>query len=130
MCQYLLMKNIFVLLSLVFIVQSCGSLDDPGLQRIKSGSFNECSSIDIETLADNFFSSPSWVVIETADGTRYANLTGGMTFGGDPVDGLVQFSYPGEDYSSFEIVAFEMNDIPQNAFMISSLVTTMCNESL
>ena len=124
-----MMKNIFALLCVVLLVQSCGGFDDFGVQRVKGGSFNECSTINIETLADNYFSSPSWLAIKAADGTRYINLSGGMTFNDNPVDGLVQFSYPKEDYDSFEIVAFEMNDIPQNDFMISGLVTSMCDES-
>jgi len=31
------------------------------------------------------------------------------------------------DNAGFEINAFEMNDLPQNAFMIGALVTAMCD---
>ena len=51
-----------------------------------------------------------------------------MTYDGVPVDALVQFTAPMYDSASFEINAFEMNDIPQNQFMVGALVTAMCNE--
>ena len=51
-----------------------------------------------------------------------------MTYLDEPVDALVQFTAPMTDYASFEIAAFELNGIPQNAFMISGLVIAMCDE--
>ena len=35
---------------------------------------------------------------------------------------------PMKDYADFGINAFELNEIPQNAFMISELVNVMCEE--
>ena len=59
----------------------------------------------------------------------YVNLYGGITFMEKPVDAAVQFSglslyelmNPSE-VVSVSIVAFELNEIPQNQMMISSLV--------
>ena len=120
------MKKIILLLSTLFILQSCS--EDPTIQRIKDGTFNNCNKATIEYLVDNFFNSPSWTAIVASDGSMYVNLTGEMTYDDVPVDALVQFTAPMNDNASFEINAFEMNDLPQNAFMVGALVTAMCNE--
>ena len=49
-----------------------------------------------------------------------------MTLDGDPVDALVQFNAPMKDYADFGINAFELDEIPQDAFMILELVNVMC----
>lgn len=120
------MKKIILIISTLFILQSCS--DDPSIQRIKEGAFNNCNKASIDDLVDNFFNYPSWTVIVTSDGSKYVNLTGEMTYDGATVDALVQFTAPMYDNASFEINAFEMNDLPQNLFMVGSLVTAMCNE--
>ena len=120
------MKKFILLLSTFFILQSCS--EDPAIERIKSGAFNNCDKATIDDLADNFFASPSWVTIVATDGRNYVNLTGEMTYNEVPVDALVQFTAPMYDNAGFEINAFEMNDLPQNAFMIGALVTAMCDE--
>tara|TARA_B100001113_G_C21044366_1_gene593839 strand:- start:464 stop:829 length:366 start_codon:yes stop_codon:yes gene_type:complete len=120
------MKKILLIISTLFILQSCS--EDPTIQRIKDGTFNNCNKATIDDLVDNFFDYPSWTAIVASDGSRYVNLAGGMTYDGVPVDALVQFTAPMYDSSSFEINAFEMNDIPQNQLMVGALVTAMCNE--
>ncbi len=105
-----IMKHLYLFILFLFILQSCDVFDDPGTQRVKGGSFNECNSISVEKLSSNFFSNPEWAAIQAADGNKYINLSGGMTY--------------------FEIVAFEMNGIPQNQLMINGLVKSMCEASL
>jgi hypothetical protein len=124
------MKHLYLFILFLFILQSCDVFDDPGTQRVKGGSFNECNSISVEKLSSNFFSNPEWAAIQAADGNKYINLSGGMTYYEKPVNALIQFSYPEVDYGSFEIVAFEMNGIPQNQLMINGLVKSMCEASL
>ena len=121
------MKKILFLISALFILQSCS--EDPTIQWIKEGTFNNCNKATVGDLADNFFAYPSWTAIAATDGRSYVNLTGEMTFEGNAVDALVQFTAPMSDNAGFEINAFEMNNLPQNAFMVGALVTAMCDES-
>ena len=123
----MLVVHIFLLSMVGFSLQGCSS-EDPAIERIKSGKFNDCDKATIDDLTDNFFASPSWVRIVATDGRNYVNLTGEMTYDEVPVDALVQFTAPMYDNAGFEINAFEMNDLPQNAFMIGALVTAMCDE--
>ena len=120
------MKKIILFLTTLFILQSCS--DDPTIERIKNGTFNNCAKATIGDLTDSFFSSPSWVAILADDGRNYVNLSGGMTYDDQAVDALVQFTAPMSDNAGFEINAFEMNGIGQNAFMVGALVTAMCDE--
>jgi len=122
------MKKIYFTFIAIFILQSCSPSEDVTITRIKDGSFNDCGSTTIGPLDDNFFSNPKWEAIDATDGLSYVNLTGGMTYDGVAVDALVQFTAPMKDYADFEINAFELNEIPQNAFMISGLVTAMCEQ--
>ena len=122
------MKNLLFALIAIFILQSCSPFEDVTITRIKDGSFNACSDATIGDLANNFLSNPKWEAIIATDGLSYVKLTGGMTLDGDPVDALVQFTAPMKDYADFGINAFELNEIPQNAFMISELVNVMCEE--
>jgi len=122
------MKKLSFTLIAIFILQSCSPFEDVTVARIKEGSFNACSEATIGELANNFFSNPKWEAIVASDGLSYVNLTGGMTFDNAPVDALVQFTAPMQDYGDFEINAFELNEIPQNAFMITGLVNIMCKE--
>jgi len=120
------MKKIILMPFLVLALQACS--DDPAIQRIKGGTFNDCQEATIGQLVDNFFASPSWALIAADDGRTYVNLTGGMTLYEEPVNALVQFTAPLTDEAAFEINAFELNEIPQNAIMIAGLVTAMCDE--
>jgi len=122
------MKKLSFIFIAIFVLQSCSPSEDVTITRIKDGSFNACDGATIGELADNFFSNPKWEAIVATDGLSYVNLTGGMTFDGSPVDALVQFTAPMEDYADFGINAFELNEIPQNAFMITGLVNVMCEE--
>ncbi len=120
------MKKLYFTFIAIFILQSCSPFEDETITRIKDGSFNDCDSRTIGQLAENFFSNPEWEAIVASDGLSYVNLTGGITYDGLAADALVQFTAPMEDYSDFDINAFELNEIPQNAFMIIGLVTAMC----
>tara|TARA_Y100000991_G_C21932690_1_gene331574 strand:- start:266 stop:640 length:375 start_codon:yes stop_codon:yes gene_type:complete len=120
------MKKLLFALIPIFILQSCSSFEDVTITRIKDGSFNACSEATIGDLANNFLSNPKWEAIIATDGMSYVNLTGGMTLDGKPVDALVQFTAPMRDYDDFGINAFELDEIPQNALMISELVNVMC----
>ena len=63
------MMKFILLLSSLFFLQACSQ--DPTIERIKGGTFNECGKATIGDLVDNFFSSPSWEAIDATDGKNY-----------------------------------------------------------
>ena len=127
------MKQIIISSLTIFILSSCSAFEDSSITRIKNISFDLCSNFTIENRVNNFFSNPKWEAIKADNGMDYVNLYGGITFMEKPVDAAVQFSglslyelmNPSE-VVSVSIVAFELNEIPQNQMMISSLVFAMC----
>jgi hypothetical protein len=58
------------------------------------------------------------------DGNTYVNLTGRMTFNGVPADASLQFCVD-TDAGTFEMNAFEINDIPQSDAMKLTLIEVM-----
>ncbi len=129
----IIMKKTIISSLIIFVLSSCSAFEDSSITRIKNSSFDACSSFTIENRVNNFFSNPKWEAIQADNGMDYVNLYGGITFMEKPVDAAVQFSglslyelmNPSE-VVSVSIVAFELNEIPQNQMMISSLVFAMC----
>tara|TARA_B100000963_G_scaffold92664_1_gene79793 strand:+ start:569 stop:958 length:390 start_codon:yes stop_codon:yes gene_type:complete len=127
------MRTIIISSLTIFILSSCSAFEDSSLTRIKNSSFDACSNFTIENRVNNCFSNPKWEAIKADNGMDYVNLYGGITFMEKPVDAAVQFSglslyelmNPSE-VVSVSIVAFELNEIPQNQMMISGLVLAMC----
>ena len=123
------MKQIIISSLTIFILSSCSAFEDSSITRIKNSSFDLCSNFTIENRVNNFFSNPKWEAIKADNGMDYVNLYGGITFMEKPVDAAVQFSglslyelmNPSE-VVSVSIVAFELNEIPQNQIDRKSVV--------
>ena len=119
------MKKIYLLsyLILLLILSSCTSSE---VSFIKSAEFDACPNITVEEMVNSYLSSPQWEAIVAEDERTYVNVTGGMTYDGDPADALIQFKIRDD---LFQINAFELNGDPQNEFTIGILVSNMCDEA-
>ena len=117
------MKNLYILSFLLLILSSCTNSD---VSFIKSAEFDDCPNITVEEMVNSYLSSPKWEAIVADDGRTYVNVTGGMTYDGDPADALIQFKIRDD---LFQINALEINGNPQNEFTIGILVSNMCNEA-
>lgn len=107
-----------------FLIFGCTSAID---DTIKQGSFNSCPDYTVETLVNGFFADPVWESFVSPDDDKYhLNVSGGILYGDEDANALIQFELLGED--NWQINAFEIDNVPQNDFVIEALVTTMCDE--
>ena len=89
---------------------------------MRQGNFSDYPSKTVGQLASCYFGSAKWEAITATDGNTYVNLTGRITYLGDTVNASLQFRING---GSWEVNAFEMNDIPQNSLFRSAVIADM-----
>jgi hypothetical protein len=132
------MKKVIAVLCIIqFIAVACGdnkdkvlgSNDNAVISIVKQGHFSGhiAPERNIGQAVDNFFGNPRWMSLIGEDGKTYVNLTGKMRFLDEEVDALVQFQVDVEA-GTFELNAFEMNDIPQNNIMKLGLIEALYEE--
>ena len=110
-----------MVISILFLLPGC---DDPDADSVRTGTLNSCPNTTVGEMAESFMDAPSWKSLTADDGKKYVNLSGGIMFQDKPVDALVQFLL--NDDLSFEFNAFELNGLPQNQLIASTLVEKMC----
>jgi hypothetical protein len=125
------LSRLSILVAIVAIT-ACGDDDKspsgPGsgtVDIVRQGNFSDYPSKTVGQLASCYFGSAKWEAITATDGNTYVNLTGRITYLGDVVNASLQFRING---SSWEVNAFEMNDIPQNALFRSAIIADMKEE--
>lgn len=123
---------VLFLLSLAVFTGGCGDDDknptgsqDIVVNTVRNGHFNNYRSKTVGKLAECYFSRPRWESLTGTDGNTYVNLSGQITYVGETVNALLQFQITG---SSWEINAFEMNNIPQGSLLTSGLVADIIDE--
>ena len=122
-----------LVLAVAMVVGACGddkgvgAGDDRALTIVKDGNFAGYPDHTVGEAVSCFFGSPKWASVQGEDGNTYVNLTGRMTFLEEPVDALVQFRVD-KDAGTFEVNAFELNDIPQANAMTLALVEALYGE--
>lgn len=98
---------------------------DSDADMVENGYLDSCPEYTFGEMANAFLNNPKFESLVADDGYVYVNLTGGFTYDGKPVNGLVQFSVKVDD--SFEYQAFEINGQPQNVLIANELLTKMCS---
>ena len=111
--------NIFILLGVLFF-----SCDSPEVSSIKNGSLGSCPDRTVDEIVSCYMASPSWESIVATNGNTYVNVTGSIQYDGKDVNALLQFLINPDD--TFEANAFEINEIPQNFFLLAALTNQMC----
>lgn len=118
----------FLMLSSSFAENTVSGFDTFGenaeITMVKTGYLTSYPNISIEEAVNGFFGNPSWEAIIADDGNKYVNVTGDMTYMEKEVVGSLQFKIY-EANNSFEINAFEINNLPQNKLMLAGLLTNM-----
>ena len=116
-------RYLFFAIPALVLVSCTSAFDD----SIKQGSFNSCPDYTVETLVNGFFSDPVWESFVSPDDDKYhLNVSGGILYGEEDANALIQFEFLEED--NWQINAFEINNVPQNDFIIEELVVAMCDE--
>ena len=86
-----------------------------------------CPQATVKEMVNNYVASPKWSAFVADDGEDYVDIEGEITYMEKPVDMVLQFKV-NTDSDTFEVNAFEINDIPQNIFMQGALLENMCSE--
>jgi len=98
------------------------------VKTIKQSSLSMCPNATIEQMVNGFMENPSWDSGVGANGKKFVNISGGITYMNKPVNGVLQFVFS-NDNTSFQYSAFEINEIPQNTFIGNELLTKMCKSA-
>jgi len=108
----------------VISVFSCGSGDSNIINIVRNGKLSDHPENTVGEAIDSFFDSPRWEASIAPDGRNYVNVTGDIAYMGKTVKTVLQFKVdPGD--RTFEIIALEMNGVPQNMSMLPALVEKM-----
>ena len=113
--------------SIVWLVESelpkSLGLSNPNVKRIKSSTLSSCPNKTLERMINGFMAYPIWTGGESEEGNIFVNVKGGIIFQEKEVDAALQFSV---NKDNFRVRALELNEIPQNQLMITSLLIKMC----
>lgn len=105
-----------------------GAGDDTALEIVRNGHFTaDESQTPIDDLASCYFGNAKFRSLRSGDGNTYVNLTGKIRYSDRSVDALLQFQVD-KRARSFEVNAFEMNNIPQNMLLTGGLISSMIDE--
>ncbi len=117
-------KLSLIIAALLFI--GCGESKE--VQIVKNGHLNSHPEKTIGEAVDNFVGNPKWESGIGADGETkgktLVNVRGKMMFMGKEVTGALQYIVNTKE-STFEINAFEINEVPQNMFILAGLIEKM-----
>ena len=120
------LKLLSIGLFLSLIITGCS--DTKEVETIKQSKLGMCPTATVEKMVDGFFGDPSWESDMTDKGVKFVNIGGDITYADKPVRAVIQFTFS-KDETSFEYQAFEINGVPQNQFIASSLLQKMCESA-
>ena len=112
-------------LSAILFLSGCDSKE---IKMVKNGSISACPNTTVEKMVSGFFGSPEWKTVDAGNGNKYVNVYGDMTYMEKKVKGAIQFDV-NQTSGSFQLRAFEINEIPQNQLMQMGLLQKMCESA-
>ncbi len=101
-----------------------GTSQSEVVQMVQDGTLGDYPSQTLGEAVDGFLRNPRWEHIRGDDGNDYVNISGKASFMDSTVDMQLQYRVD-RDSGSFELQAFEMNDVPQNMIMYNGLLSAM-----
>jgi hypothetical protein len=116
-----LFKNLALSL-LLFSLTSC--FDSEEVKLVKNGKLSNYKNKTVGEAVNYFFKKPKWEKINASDGETYVNVKGIIMYESKEVEAGLQFKIH-KDKNSFELKGFELNEIPQNIFMLGTLLEKM-----
>jgi hypothetical protein len=117
---------VFSIYNYIVITLIQESQSDPIVEMVKGGKLGICPEKTIEEMTKGFMASPNWEGGSDAEGNKFVNVSGGITYSEKQVNALVQFVVnPGKN--TFEFSAMEFNGVPQNALLANALLEKMCD---
>ncbi len=101
--------------------------DDEYIKLVKEGNFKSYPNKTIGQSINAFFSNPKWESIIADDGKHYVNVKGGISYLEKDVTAALQFNVDLEK-GTFEVTAFEINEVPQSEVLLISLIEKIFEE--
>ena len=98
--------------------------ESANVSSVKDASLSSCPLATLGQMADAFMTHPSWSDFPSTSGGTVVELKGEISYDGYPAEALIQFDLSG---GSFEAVYLGINGVDQNRFVLSALLTKMCN---
>jgi hypothetical protein len=112
--------KIYLVLTATLILGCDSNLD----KHIKEGYFDQCTAGTVQELIESFVAEPKWESIMGDDNKYHLNVTGGITYSGNPAEILIQFEVL--ENNRWQINAVEVNKIPKDEYFVSDLINSMC----
>ena len=118
----IIISRMILPLTFISILTGCDSKE---VKMVKDGSISACPNTTVEKMVTGFFGSPKWKTVDAGNGKKYVNATGNMKYMEKEVKGAIQFDVNAET-GRFQLLAFEINEVPQNQLMQMGLLQKMC----
>jgi hypothetical protein len=90
------------------------------IEFVKTGELGIFLGVAIGPVTDNFMANCRWGSLIGADGNKYVNATGNITYMEKQIEAVLQFNLDKAN-NSFEINALEFNEIPRSRAMLEAL---------
>ena len=123
------MKKILMFLfciTTLLVFTSC--FQSKAISIVKDGHFTYYDEMTVGEAVDGFFGNPKWKSYVPADKElrdfMLVNVEGKIIYDDEKADAIIQFIVD-EDTGEFELYAFEIDGVPQNDYMIVSLIEAM-----
>ena len=97
------------------------------IKWLRNQSFNSCPNYYVWRLIDNYFPDARWESGWSDEGDYVVNVRGGMSFKGQDVKALLQFTI-NPQRGKFDFNALEFNGNPQSKEMRVQLIKAMCED--
>ncbi len=109
---------------------SSGDLSDRYVTMVRTGHFSSHPAPEdpIGEVFDRYLANPKWESLTGTDGQHYVNVSGRLTYMGEPVTALIQFRVNYEA-GTFVLSALEFNGVAQSVLMIAALVNDIYDEA-
>lgn len=117
-------KNyLLIVLALLSLSVNAGWFDKKEVKQAKNTRLDSCPNLTLEQMVSGYFSGSDWGYKKSGD-KKLINIRGHIPFKGKKVNALIQYEVT--DKSDLKLAHFELNQIPQDAFMIKELMFKMC----
>ncbi len=118
----------FLIAVLLFVASAatCFAYSDE-IKWLRNQSFKACPNFYVWRLIDNYFPDAKWESGWSNEGDYVVNVRGGMSFKGQNVRALLQFTIDPRQ-GKFNMNALEFNGQPQSKEMRVEMIKAMCQD--
>ena len=105
-------------------ISNISDSDNKYVQMVKNGYMTDSPDLTYDNAFSAFFETPRWKYFRDSDDLDIVEFTGDCTFRDVAVKARIRFAVD-EDKGTFEAVYLSFNEVPQDAFTLAALITTV-----